>query len=347
MDLISTATDILRRGGLVAFPTETVYGLGADATQRGALLRIFAVKGRRATNPLIVHVADAMTAKKFSATWPDTAEKLAAEFWPGPLTLVVPKSTAIANEATAGRDAVGLRVPNHPLALELLRAFDGPIAAPSANRSNHISPTTAEHVRQELGDAVDLILDGGPCTVGIESTVLDLSAGQPTILRPGGISREQIEAVIGPIKIFSGSVDSHVAAASPGQQERHYSPRTPAFRFERDRRDELIHSRRGQRPADAPHRTGKNPGLGRTHSTSSGQASEPRVEAFMFFGDASEIGAHDIAMPTDPHAYARILYDTLRQLDAHGYCAIYIEMPPDTPAWHAIRDRLMRATRLA
>jgi len=195
---IQDAADLLRRGGLVAFPTETVYGLGADATNAEAVARIFAVKGRPATNPLIVHVADLETAKRYAATWSDAAQTLAAVWWPGPLTLVVPKTPEIVDAVSAGRPTVALRVPDHPVALELLRAFGGPVAAPSANRSTHVSPTTADHVRQELGDEVDIILDGGPCSVGIESTVLDLTGDRPVILRPGGVTRQKIEAIVGP-----------------------------------------------------------------------------------------------------------------------------------------------------
>ncbi len=225
--MIPTAVDILRRGGLVAFPTETVYGLGANAADPLAVRRIFAAKGRPATNPLIVHVASATIAKRYAADWPAMADQLAQAFWPGPLTIVLPRDARIADEVSAGRGTVGLRVPDHAVALELLAAFDGPVAAPSANRANHVSPTTADHVRAELGDRVDLILDGGPCAVGIESTVVDLTGATPALLRPGGISREQLEAVVGPVAIVHGS------AASPGQGSRHYAPVTPAYRIER------------------------------------------------------------------------------------------------------------------
>jgi L-threonylcarbamoyladenylate synthase len=198
------AAAVLRRGGLVAFPTETVYGLGADATNADAVTKIFAAKGRPSTNPLIVHVADAAVARRYATAWPPAAAQLADRFWPGPLTLVLPKAPDIVPAVTAGLNTVGLRVPDHPVALQLLREFGGAVAAPSANRSNRVSPTTADHVREELGDAVDLVLDGGPCRVGIESTVLDLTTERPTILRPGGLSREQIEAVVGPVGVADG-----------------------------------------------------------------------------------------------------------------------------------------------
>jgi L-threonylcarbamoyladenylate synthase len=231
--VIERAVEILRSGGVVAFPTETVYGLGADATNPRAVERVFRIKGRPSTNPLIVHVANEGVAKRYAREWPLVASRLVGRFWPGPLTIVLPKHESIVPQVTAGLDTVGLRAPNHLLALELLRAFDGPLAGPSANRSSHVSTTSAQHVRDELGDAVDLILDGGPCAVGIESTVLDLSRGVPTILRPGAITREQIQDVIGaPVntKVLVTEVTS--PAVSPGQHARHYAPRTPAFRVD-------------------------------------------------------------------------------------------------------------------
>ena len=226
------AVAILRAGGLVAFPTETVYGLGADATNAQAVQGIFAAKGRPSTNPLICHVPDAQVAQRYSREWPPAAVQLSDAFWPGPLTLVLPKTGEVPHDVTAGRDTVALRAPNHPLTLMLLRILDRPLAGPSANKSSHISPTTAQHVRDELGDEIDMILDGGPCDVGIESTVLDLASPRPTILRPGGVTREQIEALIGPVEVFVGATDLAVVATSPGQHEKHYAPRTPAYRFE-------------------------------------------------------------------------------------------------------------------
>src|SRR5688572_29815393 len=234
---IQRAVALLREGRLVAIPTETVYGLAADATSEPAVRRIFEAKRRPPTNPLIVHVADVETAKRYAAHWTHSAQTLAEAFWPGPLTLVLQKTPAIPGVVTAGRATVGLRAPNHPLALQLLRAFDGPIAAPSANRSNRVSPTTAQHVRDELGDAVDLVLDGGPCTVGIESTVLDLSGDAPRVLRPGAVTREQIESLIGPMEVMKDSVtEVTLPATSPGQHAVHYAPRTPAYRFDASQR---------------------------------------------------------------------------------------------------------------
>lgn len=304
-DLIDRAAKALKRGRLVAFPTETVYGLGADATRAAAVRRIFRAKGRPSTNPLIVHVAGVMYAKRYAARWSHAARELAQAFWPGPLTLVVPKVAEIVPEVTAGLETVGLRMPDHPLALELLRKFGGPIAAPSANKSNHVSPTTAQHVRDEFGGEIDVILDGGACRVGIESTVLDLSGDVPTILRPGGVSREQIAGVIGKVELKkAGPVMRAVAGApgqamtSPGQLETHYAPRTPAFRFDSHQRDRI---------------------------------------------DLTD--AAIIELTLDAAAYAHNFYARLRLLDQQNLRAIYIEMPPERPAWLAVRDRIMRATR--
>ncbi len=313
---IDQAAAILKQGGLVAFPTETVYGLGADATNTTAIAKIFGAKGRPSTNPLIVHVADVATAKRFTTGWSDVAERLAEKFWPGPLSIVLPKAASIALNVTAGKETVGLRVPNHPVALELLRQFGGAIAAPSANKSNHVSPTTAAHVRDELGDAVDMVLDGGACEVGIESTVLDLSTGIPTILRPGGVSREQIEAVIGPVAMHGHNVvTTDVAASSPGQLAVHYAPRTAAFRFDTPQRP-LI-------PGDD-------------------------TIGLIVVGTGNDL--HEwgpiVAMPKLPDQYAKHFYAVLRRVDGIGLKSIFIEMPPDAPEWTAVRDRITRATRL-
>jgi L-threonylcarbamoyladenylate synthase len=219
------AAELIRGGGLVVFPTETVYGLGANALDAAAVARIFAVKGRPRKSPLIVHVDSIQMARALVLEWPEAAERLARKYWPGPLTLVLPKQPAIPDIVTAGLATVGLRMPAHPLALELIREAGVPIAAPSANLFTQLSPTTAEHVRQTLGDAVDLVLDGGPAAVGIESTVLSLVGGVPVLLRPGVISLPEIESLIGPVRIAEDSgLDSH---ASPGMHPRHYSPRTP------------------------------------------------------------------------------------------------------------------------
>jgi L-threonylcarbamoyladenylate synthase len=217
---IIRAVELLRAGRLVAFPTETVYGLGANALDETAVRRIFEAKGRPFSSPMIVHVAGIGMARELVLDWPEQAELLARRFWPGPLTIILPKRSHIPDLVTAGLPSVGLRIPAHPLAQALLEAAQIPIAAPSANRFTELSPTTAEHVRESLGSRVDMILDGGCCTVGIESTVISLTGPVPRILRPGMIARTQIEQIIGP-------VESGAGAESPGQHPRHYSPHTP------------------------------------------------------------------------------------------------------------------------
>lgn len=217
-ELAERAARVLRTGGLVAFPTETVYGLGADAENVAAVRRIFAVKGRPADHPLIVHALDPW---KWTLKPSAQALKVAEKFWPGPLTLILKRGPLIPDVVTGGQDTVGIRVPAHPLALALLRSFGGAVAAPSANRFGKVSPTTAEHVRQDLGDDVDLILDGGPCEVGVESTILDLSGKVPAILRPGGVTREQLEEVLErPV-----SCPKTGGPRASGRLKSHYAPR--------------------------------------------------------------------------------------------------------------------------
>jgi L-threonylcarbamoyladenylate synthase len=224
--LVIEAARLIREGKLVAFPTETVYGLGANALDAAAVQRIFEAKGRPSTSPLIVHVASIEMGRGLAAEWPEQAERLASAFWPGPLTLVLPKRPVIPDNVTAGLATVGLRMPAHPIALDLIREAGVPVAAPSANRFTELSPTEAAHVENSLGGAVDLVIDGGPTQVGIESTVLSLS-GTPAIVRPGMVTKPEIEALIGPVGI------RHCAPAganeAPGMRERHYRPRTPLF----------------------------------------------------------------------------------------------------------------------
>ncbi len=221
---IPRAASLIRAGRLVAFPTETVYGLGANALDPAAVRRIFEAKGRPSTSPLIVHVSTIEMARGLVTAWPESAERLAERHWPGPLTLVLPKQSAIPDEVTAGLPTVGIRIPAHPVALELIERAGLPIAAPSANRFTELSPTSAEHVRSSLGDRVDMILDGGSTPVGIESTVLSLAAERPVLLRPGMISREEIEEITGPVDVMkTGGEEAHPA---PGMHARHYSPKT-------------------------------------------------------------------------------------------------------------------------
>jgi L-threonylcarbamoyladenylate synthase len=304
--LIAQAAAILRTGGLVAFPTETVYGLGANALDARAVDRIFEAKGRPASSPLIVHVGSVEMARKLALEWSELAETLARTFWPGPLTLVVPKQPSIPDNVTAGLSTVGLRQPDHPVAEALIREAGLPIAAPSANRFTGISPTTAEHVLKSLGDRVDLILDDGPTRIGIESTVLSLAGDRPRLLRPGMLSREDIESVTGEIE--SGAFDMEGAHPSPGLHRKHYSPTTPVFLIEGDRLP-----------------SGRGAYLWLTHPLRA---------------------HHSQQMPPDAIGYAAVLYDILHQLDERGFDWIAIEKPPNWPEWAGVLDRLTRASCL-
>lgn len=303
---IRHAAMLLRDGKLVAFPTETVYGLGANALDAQAVARIFEAKGRPASSPIIVHVSNFEMVRSVAAEWPPAAQALATKFWPGPLTLVLRKTPAVPALVTAGLNTVGVRMPSHLVALALIEAAKMPIAAPSANCFAQLSPTTAEHVRQGLGDRVDYILDGGACAVGIESTVLSLADRTPVLLRPGGISRAQIEAVIGPVsQLLEASAEAH---PSPGMHPRHYSPRT-----------RLILVRNGAVPQ---------------------QGNGAYLQ--LHFAPSSEVRTL-VSMPADPAEYAASLYRTLHELDSLGYDWIAVDAPHSDPEWDAIRDRLTRA----
>jgi L-threonylcarbamoyladenylate synthase len=308
---IARAAMVLRHGGLVAFPTETVYGLGADARSAPAVARIFAAKGRPATNPLIVHVPDAAAARELAREWPVAARRLAERFWPGPLTLVLPRTPQIPDVVTAGGPTVALRVPAHPVALALLRASGLPLAAPSANRSTQLSPTCAEHVVSGLGDRIDLVLDAGPTPGGLESTVLDAATDPPRLLRPGLATVADIEAIIGPIT-RPAAFPTAEPARSPGLMPRHYAPRTPLELAGRDR----VESLRAQ-------------GL--------------RVGWVTQSPDHAPGQATVIPMPEDAAAYAARLYAVLHELDRLGLDRIVVELPPETDEWLAVHDRLRRA----
>lgn len=317
-EVIAAAARRIRAGELVAFPTETVYGLGAHALDPEAVKKIFAAKGRPATNPVIVHVADAAAARALSSAWPAAADSLAERFWPGPLTLVVPARDTIPGVVRAGLPSVGVRIPAHPVALALLRAAAVPIAAPSANRSNQLSPTTAAHVRDALGEAAGLILDGGSTDVGIESTVLDLTGPAPKVLRPGGITREQLEAVLGPVGLEAAAIAEASPRAAPGMMARHYAPRA---------RLELLPPERLEGAALAHLAAGRKPGL-------------------LVIGASTPADALSIRLPGDPAGYARGLYAALHDLDA-GADVILVEAPPALPAWEGVRDRLARGSHPA
>ena len=306
------AAEILRSGGLVVFPTETVYGLGADAENPAAVARIFAAKGRPADHPLIVHMARRDHLSQWSRDIPPAAFVLARRYWPGPLTLILHRACRVPDRVTGGQDTVGLRVPDHPLALMLLEAFSGGIAAPSANRFGQVSPTTVAHVREELGDAMDFILDGGPCRVGIESTILDLSGHQPRLLRPGAITLAEIEAVLEQPVIPQGND----ALRAPGMLRSHYAPRTPLYLVPTGHLKAEIcrRLRQGQRV---------------------GVLAMPATQL-----PESCLRHH---MPPHPAGWARELYAQLRALDQQGLDGLVIEAPPSSADWQAVSDRLARA----
>jgi L-threonylcarbamoyladenylate synthase len=316
MNDIQQAVALLRRGDLVALPTETVYGLGADAMNPDACAKIFAAKGRPSDHPLIVHLPDAEQLPMWARAIPKEAIALARAFWPGPLTLILKKHEDVPDLVTGGQDTVGLRVPNHPVALELLRAFNGGIAAPSANRFGRISPTTAAHVREELGDRVPLILDGGPCQVGLESTILDLSRDVPVILRPGAIGVDDIARVIGRRPRLRGEDEAgqggSVAPRVSGALAAHYAPRTPLA---------LV--------AGADLLAAIQPG--------------DAVLARMPRPDNLPDGVRWVAAAPDAAAYGHDLYAALRDLDTAGCRRILVEAPPASPEWSAVIDRLGRA----
>jgi L-threonylcarbamoyladenylate synthase len=277
--ILARAASLLQRGQLVAFPTETVYGLGANALDPAAVQRIYEAKGRPEYNPLIVHVADAASAQRLVTVWPEAAERLAVRWWPGPLTIVLPKAIGIPNQVTAGLGTVALRVPAHPVALALLRACSFPLAAPSANRSGQISPTTAQHVANGLGDRVPMILDGGSTTVGIESTVVDLSGGHPVLLRPGMIGRTELEEVIGPVSLAEAPGSGESPRPSPGMLDRHYAPRARV----------ILLDARGHSPVEL------HPG--------------ERVGALMRSAPPPDSCTTCIRLSEDPASYARELYE--------------------------------------
>jgi L-threonylcarbamoyladenylate synthase len=305
---IEEAARLLHQGGLVAFPTETVYGLGGDATNERAVAAIFEAKGRPRFNPLIAHVLGAREAQRF-VRWSNVADKLAAKFWPGPLTFVLPRTeaSAIALLATAGLDTVAIRAPSHPIAQALIRAAELPLAAPSANRSGAVSPTRAEHVAESLAERVPLILDGGPCHVGVESTVLDLTGATPVLLRPGGATREAIEAVIGPIALSGALPTGSAARSSPGQLDSHYAPSRPV----------------------------------RLEATS-----VSADEGLLAFGPHPPRGAmltYNLSPTGDLAEAAANLFAQIRALDRPGIGRIAVMPIPQTGLGLAINDRLRRA----
>ena len=309
-ELLSQAVHALKHGEVIGLPTETVYGLAADASNVSAVRKIFALKGRPVDHPLIVHIADSAQLSKWAVNIPEEAFVLAQHFWPGPLTIILQKHPSVPNEVTGGQDTIGLRCPAHPLALTLLQQLDGGVAAPSANRFGHISPTTAQHVRNEFGDAVPMVLDGGECEVGIESTIVDLSSEQPRLLRPGMISQTDIESVIGSIASYANSESPRVS----GSLAAHYAPRTPMRMLARD---ELI--------------------------LEYGIKVQQGLHCEVLCLDTLPDGLKGLSLSNEYHAYAHGLYAAMRELDSRHDDLLLIEQTPQTVDWLAVNDRLSRA----
>jgi L-threonylcarbamoyladenylate synthase len=314
---VEACASILAAGGLVAFPTETVYGLGARADRAEAVRAIFAAKGRPSTNPLIVHVADVDAARALAAEWPDAASRLAAAFWPGPITLVVRRREgAVADEVTASGPTVAVRVPAHPVALALLRAARVPVAAPSANASTTISPVTAAHVRKSLDGRVDAVLDGGPSARGLESTIVDVTRAPAVLLRHGAIPLADVAAIVPVVDGGSIVTAEGVRAAAPGSQERHYAPRARLVVVGAGEAGALVAARLA---------AGERVGL-------------------IARGPAASVGAIVVALPRDAAGFGAGLYAALHALDDAGSDVVVVEAVPADPAWAAVRDRLRRAS---
>jgi L-threonylcarbamoyladenylate synthase len=321
-ETIADAAARLRVGELVAFPTETVYGLGANALDAAAVARIFSAKGRPSFNPVIVHVAHTDAARRVVTSWPESAAKLAAAFWPGPLTIVLPKAPEVPDIVSAGLPFIGVRVPAHPVALALLRAARVPVAAPSANKSNQLSPTSAEHVARALADVDGIILDGGPCAVGIESTVIDLSSDVPTLLRPGGVSVAALESVLGvKVQRVVAAPGGDTPRRSPGALDRHYAPRALV---------RMVPS--GDAVALA--------------TTIDSVRADDAIIGVLAYSDFDLPFREDVVvrmLPSRAEPYASVLFAALHELDAVGVSAIVVEAVPELPIWDAVRDRLRRA----
>lgn len=331
---IAEAAKVLGRGGLVAFPTETVYGLGARGLHAEDVARIFVAKGRPTTHPIILHVDGEPMARLLASEWPDAAARLATAVWPGPLTLVVPRAANVPNEVTAGLATVAIRAPSHPIALALIREIGEPLAAPSANAHTHVSPTTAVHVIRSLGDKVDLVLDGGACIHGIESTVVTVAEDPPRVLRPGALALDRLRALVPAIAVAAPATvaDDGVARASPGLAAKHYSPRAKVVLADAGAASvaaAVDHARAGEHASALLWSRDAHDAMGRGAKE---RDSAPELVRF-------------VTMPADPEAYARALYAAFYDLDAAKVDVIVVERPPADDAWWAIADRLNRAAR--
>ena len=319
---VAEAARVLRAGGIVAIPTETVYGLAARVFDVAALGRVFAVKGRPSHHPLIAHVADAAQARSLAASWPERAERLAGAFWPGPLTVVVERAAAVPAEVAGGADSIAIRAPSHRVAHDVIAALGEPVAAPSANRYQGVSPTTAAHVVKELGDDVDLVLDAGRCEAGIESTVVDVRGLRPVVLRPGAVDLASLRAVLPDVEAASPIAAPGTARASPGLGARHYAPRAKlllADTWEEARRIAY--------------------GLA---------AQGARVGLVTYEAHETAVPERNVLLrilPRDATQYARALYGTLHDLDDAGVEAIVVQGVPSEEAWWAVADRLTRGAR--
>jgi L-threonylcarbamoyladenylate synthase len=320
-DVLAEAARVLQSGGLVAFPTETVYGLGARALDERALARIFEAKGRPTHHPLIAHVEDEARARSLAASWPEAASRLARAFWPGPLTVVVDRAPDVPAAVAGGGPSIAIRAPAHPVALALLGALGEPVAAPSANRYQGLSPTTAAHVVKQMGDVVDLVLDAGPCDAGIESTVVDVRSDPPRVLRPGAVDLPALRRVLPGIEAQTDSIRGAAPRVSPGMDGRHYAPRARLILA-----DTWVEA---QRIAYGLAGTGARAGLV-TYEKRTTSVREERVLVR--------------TLPRDPAQYARLLYRTLHDLDDAGVDAIVVQGVPNDDAWWAVSDRLKRGS---
>lgn len=320
-DQLQRAVAILKSGGLVAFPTETVYGLGADARNPKALARMYDVKGRPTHHPVIVHLGSVSQLEDWAVDIPPQAYQLAQAFWPGPLTLILKRSLQVPDAVTGGQDTVGIRIPDHPVALALLQAFDGGIAAPSANRFGRLSPTTAAHVQADLGQDVDLVLDGGASDVGVESTIVAFRDNQPVILRPGMITAEQIHEVLAkPVESGSTQPAATTVSRAPGTLASHYAPRTPLTLVTASQLDDAL-----------------------ANITTTDWSVGVLARRACPFGLRDKPWLVWQQLEDDPSAAARMLYAKLRELDSLSLDQLYAEAVPEDGAWAAVADRLRRA----